>query len=81
MAWIKLVGEDAASGLLARIYDAAVKRAGKVFQILRVQSNNPNSLKACMDLYGATMFGDSPLSRVQREMVAVVVYRVNECHY
>ena len=81
MAWIKLVDESEARGLLARIYDSAIKRAGKVFQILRVQSNNPESLKASMNLYTATMFGKSPLSRAQREMLAVVVSRANECHY
>ena len=46
MAWIKLVEEADASGLLARIYDAAIKRAGKVFQNLKLQSNNPRTLKA-----------------------------------
>jgi len=81
MAWIELVDESDARGLLARIYEAAIKRAGKVFQILKVQSNNPRSLKASMDLYAATMFGASPLSRAQREMLAVVVSRANECHY
>ena len=81
MAWIKLVDESAARGLLARIYDAAIKRAGRVFEILRVQSNNPPALKVSMDLYAATMFGASPLSRAQREMLAVVVSRANECHY
>jgi len=81
VAWIKLVGESDATGVLARIYDAAIKRAGKVFQILRVQSNNPDTLKASMNLYAAAMFGRSPLSRVQREMLAVVVSRANSCHY
>ena len=81
MAWIKLVDESAARGLLARIYDAAIKRAGRVFQILEVQSNNPQTLKASMDLYAAAMFGASPLSRAQREMLALVVSRANECHY
>ena len=81
MAWIKLVEEADASGLLARIYDAAIKRAGKVFEILKVQSNNPPALKASLDMYTATMMGKSPLSRAQREMLAVVVSRANECHY
>ncbi len=81
MAWIKLIEEAEATGPLARFYDAAIKRAGKVFQILKVQSNNPPALKASMDLYAAAMFGASPLSRAQREMLAVVVSRANECHY
>ncbi len=81
MAWIRLVEESDAHGLLARIYASATKRAGKIFQILRVQSNNPETLKASMNLYTTAMFGKSALSRVQREMLAVVVSRANECHY
>ena len=81
MAWIKLVEEADASGLLARIYDAAIKRAGKVFQILKLQSNNPRTLKASLDFYTAAMMGESPLSRARREMMAVVVSRANNCHY
>jgi len=32
-------------------------------------------------LYSTIMFGDSPLTRAQREMIAVVTSEVNECHY
>lgn len=81
MAWIHTISDDDATGLLARIYDAARKRAGRVYNVLRLQSNNPNTLKPGIDLYAAAMFGESPLSRAQREMLAVVVSRVNECHY
>ncbi len=81
MAWIRTISDDDATGLLARIYDAARKRAGRVFNVLRLQSNNPKTLKPGIDLYAAAMFGESPLSRAQREMLAVVVSRANECHY
>ncbi len=81
MAWIHTISDDDATGLLARIYGAARKRAGRVYSVLRLQSNNPNTLKPGIDLYAAAMFGESPLSRAQREMLAVVVSRVNKCHY
>jgi alkylhydroperoxidase family enzyme len=81
MAYIKLIPESEAKGLLARIYEAAVRRAGKVFNILKLQSNNAASLQASIDLYVATMHADSPLTRAQREMLAVVVSRANDCHY
>ncbi len=81
MAWISLEPEERAEGLLRRIYDAARARAGKVYQILRVQSLNPPVLKGSIDLYAAIMFGESPLSRGQREMLAVVVSRANHCRY
>jgi alkylhydroperoxidase family enzyme len=81
MAWVRTLRDDEATGLLARIYEGVRKRAGRVFNILRVQSNNARTLKPGIDLYAAAMFGDSPLSRAQREMLAVVVSRENECHY
>lgn len=81
MAWIKVVSPPQATGLLARSYDAAVKRAGRVFQILRVQSQNPHALQSSMGLYFSVMHGDSPLSRSQREMLALVVSWANHCHY
>jgi alkylhydroperoxidase family enzyme len=81
MANIKIIPEGEAEGLLRRIYDAAVKRAGRVFNILKVQSLNPAVLQSSMGLYREVMMGESPLSRGQREMLAVVVSRANECHY
>ena len=41
MAWIPTVKPEAATGLLERQYEAAVKRAGKVYQILEIQSLRP----------------------------------------
>ncbi|MEM8862322.1 MAG: carboxymuconolactone decarboxylase family protein [Chloroflexota bacterium] len=38
-------------------------------------------MKTSMDFYGTLMFGPSPLSRSQREMLATVVSVVNHCVY
>lgn len=81
MAHIRTIPAEQADGLLARIYSAAIERAGRVFQILQVQSQNPRTLQASLGLYQATMFGSSPLSRLEREMIAVVVSHANDCHY
>ena len=81
MAFIDIVDENQAEGLLAGIYDAARKRAGRVYNILKIQSQNAAALQAMLDLYAATVRGDSPLTRAQREMLAVVVSRANNCHY
>lgn len=81
MSWIRTVGLDEARGKLREIYDAAVERAGKVFQILRVQSLNPEVLDASLEIYKRAMFGPSPLSRRRREMLGVVTSRANDCHY
>jgi alkylhydroperoxidase family enzyme len=81
MAWIRTVEPKNATGDLRRQYDAAVGRAGKVFGIVRIMSPNPAVLEAAMGMYRAVMFGASPLSRRQREMLATVTSRTNGCHY
>ena len=81
MPWINIVPPDEADGLLKQIYDAARRRAGKVFNILSLQSRNPRVARASIDLYLEVMHGESPLTRCRREMIAVVVSRANDCHY
>jgi len=81
MTYIQTINEKDAHGLLAQIYEAARKRAGRVYNILKIQSQNPAALQAMIDLYVATVRSDSPLTRTQREMLAVVVSRANRCHY
>lgn len=82
MAWIRTIAPEEASGLLKRIYDEAVGRAGRVFNVLRIQSLRPEVLQAGVGLYEEVMLSPrSPLSRAQREMIAVVVSRANDCHY
>ena len=81
MAFIRLIGEEEATGELAREYEDAARRAGKVFNIVKAMSLRPGVLKRSMDLYRAVMFGPSGLSRQERELLAVVVSRQNDCHY
>ncbi len=81
MSWIRLIRPGQATGALKELYDAAIRRAGRVFQILQVQSPNPRALETSLELYKALMHGHSPLSRRQRELIAVVVSRANDCHY
>ncbi len=81
MPWIKQIPLDQATGLLKRQFDAAIKRAGRVWHIVHIMSLNPSSMKDSLRFYQTLMMGDSPLSRVQREMLAVVVSHENGCHY
>ena len=81
MAWIKTIRPGAAEGPLRKEYDAASRRAGKVYQILQVQSLNPRTLHHGIGLYLATMHGPSGLTRTEREMLAAVVSCVNHCFY
>ena len=58
-----------------------MRRAGRVFHILDVQSLRPEALRDSMTFYVTVMKGPSELSRPQRELIATVVSAANACHY
>ena len=81
VAYLRLIDEDEATGPLREQYDAALGRAGKVFNIVKAMSLRPGVLQASMALYREIMFGPSGLSRQERELLAVVVSAANSCRY
>jgi uncharacterized peroxidase-related enzyme len=81
VAWVKEIGVDAAEGKLKEVYNRILKRTDTIANILKVHSLNPEVLEAHLDLYERVMFGESNLSRGQREMIAVVVSSANACEY
>jgi alkylhydroperoxidase family enzyme len=81
MAWIETIPDERADGILQKLYEAAVARAGRVFNITRVMSLNEKTMRASMSFYQAVVAGDSPLSRAQRELLGTMVSGVNECDY
>ena len=81
MPYIRLIDEDEAEGALKDEYDAAVERAGRVFNILKAMSLRPGVLRASMELYKEIMFGESGLSRQERELLATVASAEQSCHY
>ncbi len=73
---------DVAGGAeLKQLYGEMKEPWGGVDNILKIQSLNPASLRGHFEFYTALMRGPSGLSRVQREMIAVVVSAANHCHY
>jgi alkylhydroperoxidase family enzyme len=81
MSHLRLTDVDEATGVLKEEYDAAFGRAGKVFNIVKSMSLRPGVLKRSMELYKEIMFAPCGLSRQERELLAVVVSRHNDCHY
>ena len=81
MPWIEQVPHEEADGLLREELDAAVERAGRIWNIVHVMSVNPEALRDSIGLYETLMKGASPLSVRQREMLATVVSAELECHY
>jgi alkylhydroperoxidase family enzyme len=49
--------------------------------VLASHALNPKALQAHLLLYRTVMFGDSPLTRAEREAIAVAVSAANDCHY
>ncbi|MBI4410238.1 MAG: carboxymuconolactone decarboxylase family protein [Gemmatimonadetes bacterium] len=81
MAWIRTISARDAGVQLAEVYAAIQSVAGGVANIVQVQSLNPRALRDHYALYRTVMYGESPLSRVEREAIAVVVSAENGCHY
>ena len=81
MPFIHQIRIDEATGLLKQQFDAAIERAGRVWHIVHIMSLNPRAMDASLGFYRAIMFGPSPLSRVQRELLATVVSAEADCFY
>lgn len=80
--WIKQIDELEATGKLASLYEQLGEGENRlVANILKVHSLHPDALAAHLHLYRTIMFGESGLSRAQREMIAVVVSATNACDY
>jgi alkylhydroperoxidase family enzyme len=56
-------------------------RVGDTDNIVRIQAIHSKFMKHHYELYKLLMWRKSPLSRSQREMIAVVVSKLNGCGY
>lgn len=81
MAWIRVIEPEEASGALKDVYEQTVGKRGKLAAVHKIHSLHPESLTAHMALYMTLVFGRPPLSRREREVIAVAVSRANGCAY
>lgn len=82
VAWIETIPESEAKGEVKRAYQrSGDNKSDKVDHIMKIHSLHPKSLIDHLHLYKTLMYGDSPLSRIQREMIGVVVSAINRCEY
>lgn len=82
MAWIEMVEEPKAIGALGELYGrTADPEYGRVDNILRIHSLHPEGLRTHYELYREAMTGTQTLRKVEREMIALVVSVINDCHY
>ncbi len=81
MTWVRTVAEAEGEGYVKTVYEGMVKQRGWVPNIVKSTTTRPEMTRAWMSLYTTLMFGQSDLTRPQREMIATVVSVANRCHY
>lgn len=82
MAWIEVIDAEDADGRLAELYAPMVDPAyERVDNILQIHSLHPEGMRTHWELYREVMSGTWTLPKVDREMIAMVVSVINDCHY
>jgi uncharacterized peroxidase-related enzyme len=66
---------------LKAIWQKCVDKLGFVPNVFSTYSLNPRRLRNFMAMYNEIMLSDSGLSKLEREMIAVVVSSANRCYY
>ncbi|WP_442597611.1 peroxidase-related enzyme [Parapusillimonas sp. JC17] len=66
---------------LQEVFQKCVEKLGLVPNVLAAYSLRPNKLRNFMAMYNELMLAPSGLSKLEREMVAVVVSSANRCYY
>jgi uncharacterized peroxidase-related enzyme len=72
---------DEVSESTGRYWDKCVEKLGLVPNVLRAYSFDDRKLAGFTALYNELMLGESGLSKLEREMIAVVVSAANRCYY
>jgi alkylhydroperoxidase family enzyme len=80
MAWIDAPHEDEWDDdeLRRSVTD---RKYGRVDWIMRIHALDPGSMRAHDVLYRQAMRSTATLRKTEREMIAVVVSGINDCHY
>ncbi|SMO92609.1 peroxidase-related enzyme [Ruegeria faecimaris] len=64
-----------------KYFDICVEKLGFVPNVLRAYAFDIDKLNAFTAMYNDLMLADSGLSKLEREMIAVVVSAINKCFY
>jgi uncharacterized peroxidase-related enzyme len=66
---------------LQAYFEKCRDKLGMVPYVLQAYALRPDKLRAFGRMYNDLMLGDSGLTKLEREMIAVVVSAVNRCYY
>ena len=64
-----------------KYFDICEEKLGLVPNVLAAYAFDVEKLDAFSGMYNDLMLGDSGLTKLEREMIAVVVSSINRCHY
>jgi uncharacterized peroxidase-related enzyme len=81
MPWIKTIDQDHATDSLKTYYRKYADPFEGIDNIWKIHSLNPEALRHHHEFYLHLATGPSALSRMQREMIGVVVSAANRCVY
>ena len=62
-------------------FDKCLEKLGLIPNVLLAYAFDEKKLRAFTDMYNELMLGESGLSKLEREMIAVVVSSLNKCYY
>ncbi len=81
MTWIRTIDPEKAEGRTKEVYDEIVAKRGHLANVFRAEGMEPDVLRHQIGMYTTLLLGPGPLSREEREMIAVVVSAANKSSY
>jgi uncharacterized peroxidase-related enzyme len=79
--WLRVPEPDDLPAEVHELWAPSLEKLGFVPNVLRLYALRPDNLLAWNAWYEVAMKGDSGLTKVEREMIAVAVSLENECPY
>ena len=81
ISWLHVPDAEDVEDGVKELWEPPLEKLGFVPNVLRVYALRPRHLQLWYAFYDDLMRGDSGLTKIQREMLAVVVSTANRCHY
>jgi uncharacterized peroxidase-related enzyme len=78
---LRLPPESSLSAPIKAVFDKCIEKLGFVPNVLRAYTLRPKKFEPFRAYNNELMLGESRLSKLEREMIAVVVSCANHCHY
>jgi uncharacterized peroxidase-related enzyme len=81
ITWLEVPPDESVPTEVRELWAAPLEKLGFVPNVLRVLALRPDHLLGWSAYFDELMRGESGVTKVQREMIAVVVSAQNRCHY